>query len=150
MTLIHPSTDSRVQVAIAILYQENKLLLQLRDNIPTILYPGYWCLFGGHLDPDETPEQAVVREIKEEINYDLPQVQKFGISEDERVVRHVFHAPLSVNLAELTLAEGWDWGLATLEEIRSGQRYSEQAGEIRPIGPPHQRLLLDFATQFQL
>ncbi|MEB3291942.1 MAG: NUDIX hydrolase [Synechococcales bacterium] len=139
--------DTRVQVAIAILYQEDRFLLQLRDNIPNILYPGYWCLFGGHLDPGETPEQAVVREIKEEINYELPVVQKFGIVADERVIRHVFHAPLLQELSELTLAEGWDWGLASLEEIRIGSRYSEQAAQVRPLGPPHQKLLLEFAEQ---
>jgi 8-oxo-dGTP diphosphatase len=35
------------EVALAILYREGEFLLQLRDDIPTILYPGYWTLFGG-------------------------------------------------------------------------------------------------------
>ena len=43
-------------VAIAILYRENKFLMQLRDNIPTIPYPGYWAFFGGHIESGETPE----------------------------------------------------------------------------------------------
>ena len=59
--------DQPVEVAIAILYQEDKFLMQLRDNIPGIFYPGYWGLFGGHLEPGETPDIAVKREVIEEI-----------------------------------------------------------------------------------
>jgi hypothetical protein len=42
------------QVAIAILYRQDQFLLQLRDNIPNIAYPGHWGFFGGHLDPGTT------------------------------------------------------------------------------------------------
>ncbi|MCX7594249.1 MAG: NUDIX hydrolase [Fischerella sp.] len=134
-----------VHVAIAILYQDNKFLLQLRDNNPNIPYPGHWAFFGGHIEPGETPDVAVKREILEEIGYSLPAtVSKFGCYSDDRVVRHVFHAPLLVELNQLVLNEGWDLGLLTLEDIRLGASYSAVAGEIRPLGPVHQRILLDF------
>ena len=133
-----------IHVAIAILYQKNKFLMQLRDNIPGILYPGYWGLFGGHIEPDETPDIAVKREILEEIGYNLPSFVEFGCYPDERVVRHVFHAPLLVELNQLVLNEGWDMGLLTLEDINQGNCYSENAGEVRPLGNVHQRIILDF------
>ncbi|MEH2301430.1 MAG: NUDIX hydrolase [Nostoc sp.] len=133
-----------IHVAIAILYQKNKFLMQLRDNIPGILYPGYWGLFGGHIEADETPDLAVKREILEEIGYNLPSFVEFGCYFDERVVRHVFHAPLLVELNELVLNEGWDMGLLTLEDINQGNCYSENAGEVRPLGNVHQRIILDF------
>ncbi|MEO0844721.1 MAG: NUDIX hydrolase, partial [Cyanobacteria bacterium J06643_5] len=95
-------------VAIAILYRENKFLMQLRDNIPTIPYPGYWAFFGGHIEPGETPEVAVRREIIEEISYTLPEkIYEFGRYDSEKAVRHVFHAPLEVELDKLVLGEGW-------------------------------------------
>jgi 8-oxo-dGTP diphosphatase len=135
-------------VAICLLYREGKLLMQLRDNIPTILYPGLWGLFGGHMEEGETPEVAVVREISEEIGYDLPpDFSKFGIYADDRVYRNIFYAPLTVPVAELDLQEGWDLGLLTLAEIASGFAYSAVAQESRPIGPIHQQILLDFAKQ---
>ncbi len=132
-------------VAIAILYRDNKFLMQLRDNIPTIPYPGYWAFFGGHIEAGETPLVAVRREILEEISYTLPEkIEKFDCYEDEKAVRHVFHAPLHVELNQLVLAEGWDMGLLSPEDIRSGSFYSAAAGEKRPLGSIHQKILLDF------
>lgn len=133
-----------VHVAIAILYQEDKFLMQLRDNIPGIFYPGYWGLFGGHIETGETPDIAVQREVKEEISYTLAKFGEFGCYADDAVVRHVFHAPLLVELNQLVLNEGWDMGLLTPEDIRQGECYSPIANEIRPLGPIHQRIMLDF------
>src|SRR3712207_514197 len=109
------------EVAIAILYQKDKFLMQLRDNKPDIVYSGYWALFGGHIEPGETPEVAVQREILEEIGYTLPPTfSKFGCYPDEKVVRHVFYAPLTVELDQLVLNEGWDMSLMTSQDIRLG------------------------------
>ena len=54
-------------VALAMLERDGQWLLQLRDDIDTIIYPGHWGLFGGHLDPGETATDAVMRELREEI-----------------------------------------------------------------------------------
>ncbi len=138
-----------VEVAIAILYHDNQFLMQLRDNIPTIAFPGYWGLFGGHIEPGEDPETAVQRELVEEIGYVMPSVEKFGIYPNEIAVRHVFHTPLKVSLAELTLTEGWDMGLLTQEDIMRGEHFSAIADQVRPIGAMHQRILLDFIQSRQ-
>ena len=50
-----------VEVALAMLQRDGRWLMQLRDEIPSIVAPGCWGLFGGHLDPGETPEQALRR-----------------------------------------------------------------------------------------
>jgi hypothetical protein len=63
------------------------------------------------------------------------------------VIRHVFHAPLTVELHQLVLGEGWDMGLLTPEQIKAGECYSEKAGQVRPLGRPHQQILLDFLEQ---
>jgi 8-oxo-dGTP diphosphatase len=133
-----------VEVAIAILPYDGKFLMQLRDNIPTILYPGLWGLFGGHIEAGETPEIAVVREVKEEIGYQIPTPEKFGCYSDNRVMRHVFYAPLTVEIDKLVLTEGWDFGLITPTQIESGSAYSAIAGEERPLGSVHQQIMLDF------
>jgi 8-oxo-dGTP diphosphatase len=135
-------------VAICILYREGKFLMQLRDDIPTILYPGLWGFFGGHIEAGETPEVAVVREIAEEIDYALPAgFRKFGVYADEKVYRNIFHAPLTVPIDQLNLLEGWDLGLLSLAEIQAGEAYSAKAGSKKPIGPVHRQVLLDFAAK---
>ena len=40
-------------VALAILYQDGRFLMQLRDNIPTIIYPDRWGFFGVTLNPEK-------------------------------------------------------------------------------------------------
>lgn len=133
-----------VEVALAILTFEGKFLMQLRDNIPSILYPGVWGLFGGHIESGETPEIAVEREILEEIGYQIAQPQKFGCYNDDRVIRHVFYAPLTVEIDQLVLTEGWDLGLITPIQIDTGLAYSAIAGSERPLGPIHQQIMIDF------
>lgn len=131
-------------VAIAILYQHNTFLMQLRDNIPSIVYPGYWGFFGGHIEVGESPETALRRELLEEIEYAATELSFFGHYGDQKVTRHVFHGPLTVGLEELVLNEGWDLALLSPTHIRQGKHYSAKAGEERPLAPIHQRILCDF------
>ncbi len=131
-------------VAMAILYREGKLLMQLRDDIPGILYPGLWGLFGGHLEANETPEAGLIREVQEEINYTVSQPQKFRCYEDERAIRHLFYSPLTVKVDALEQTEGWDLGLVSPEEIARGFCYSEKAKGEKALGDIHRRILLDF------
>ncbi|MBD2387902.1 NUDIX hydrolase [Cylindrospermum sp. FACHB-282] len=133
-----------VYVAIAILYQDNKFLMQLRDNVPGIAYPGCWGLFGGHIEKGESPNVALKRELIEEIGYDLPSFSEFGCYSDNNIFRHVFQAPLLVEVNQLVLNEGWDMGLLTPEDIHRGSCYSPKAGEVRPLGVIHQEIMLDF------
>lgn len=135
---------SKPEVAIAILYQDNQFLMQLRDNIPGIFYPGYWAFFGGHLEAGEDPTTAVYREIQEEIGYTAPRLTLFDRMETDQVIRNIFYGPLVVPMEQLVLNEGWDMALWTIPEIHQGRRYSEQAGEERPLSPIHQQILFSF------
>ncbi len=132
------------EVAVAILYQHDRFLLQLRDDIPGILYPGHWGFFGGHMEPGEDPPTAMRRELLEEIGYAPPELHLFQRTETDQVVRHVFQGQLPVAVDSLILMEGWDLGLWTVDDIHQGQRYSERAGQVRPLGRPHQEILLSF------
>lgn len=133
-----------LNVALAILYRDGKFLFQLRDNKPDIIHPGIWGLFGGHLEPGETPEAALKREVLEEIGYPVTDVIEFGCYADSQVCRYIFYAPLTVDLSQLVLNEGWDMKLLTPSDIQAGKCYSEKAGMVRSLGLTHQRILLDF------
>jgi 8-oxo-dGTP diphosphatase len=56
-------------------YFDNKILLIKRNTIP---FKGYWALPGGRMDPGETIEQTIVREVKEETGLDVTIVGKIG------------------------------------------------------------------------
>jgi len=58
---------------------KKKILLLLRDNKPDITDPNKWCLPGGGLEENETFEQALVREVKEETNIDIKNYKLIGI-----------------------------------------------------------------------
>jgi len=64
------TTPQRREVAAALIIdQRGRFLLQQRDNVPGILFPGKIGLFGGHREGDETFLECVVREIHEEISF---------------------------------------------------------------------------------
>lgn len=137
-----------VEVAIAILHVSGQFLMQLRDDIPGIIYPGCWGLFGGHIETGETPLYALKRELMEEIGYIPVAPAQFRCYSHSEVIRHVYHAPLTVDLSQLVLNEGWDMGLLTPEDIRRGSCYSAIARQVRPLGRPHQQIMLDFIDSF--
>jgi 8-oxo-dGTP diphosphatase len=56
-------------------YPGNKILLIKRNTIP---FKGYWALPGGRIDPGETVDQTIVREVKEETGLDVTIVCKVG------------------------------------------------------------------------
>lgn len=141
--------NPRRVVALAILGRDGKFLLQLRDDLPDIAYPGHWSLFGGHLELGETPAQGLQRELIEEINYKIDNSQEICCHIDENAIRHIFYAPLTVDLTELNLQEGQDLALLTPEAIGQGYAYSSKIQQSRPLGKIHQQILLDF-LKFQL
>lgn len=130
-----------LQIAVAVLEQEGNWLLQLRDDIPGIVFPGTWGLFGGHLDPGETPEEGVQRELLEEIGWQAEGLSPWFNHRDPHRVLHVFRGRLTAELAELRLSEGQDMTLASLQEMRSGGVWSRRLSETRPLAPSLQRAL---------
>jgi 8-oxo-dGTP diphosphatase len=51
------------------------ILLIKRDTVP---FRGFWALPGGRVEPGETVEQTIVREVKEETGLDVAVVRKVG------------------------------------------------------------------------
>jgi len=56
-------------------YPPDKILLVKRNTIP---FKGYWALPGGRMDPGETIEQTIVREVKEETGLAVTVVSVVG------------------------------------------------------------------------
>ena len=56
-------------------FPPDQILLVKRDTVP---FKDYWALPGGRMDPEETIEQTVMREVKEETGLDVTVVRKVG------------------------------------------------------------------------
>lgn len=55
------------------LFVGTRIVTVLRDDIPSIPWPGYWDLPGGGREGEESPFDCVARETMEEVNLSLGQ-----------------------------------------------------------------------------
>lgn len=71
--------DYSTEGAVALLMNKaGHVLLQLRDDIPSIPYPGTWGLLGGVCEPGKTSEEALRRELLEEIEFEAGELTLVG------------------------------------------------------------------------
>ena len=104
----------------AVIHSDGKILLQLRDEKPNIYYPGVWGLFGGNVESNEKPIDALKRELLEEIELDIKGAKllfSWGHYKYNSVL-HFFSVPLTVELATLSLNEGEAMELFSIDQIR--------------------------------
>jgi len=108
----------------AIIFENDKgeLLLYLRDNKPGIPFPLHWDLIGGHVEEGETPEEALVREVKEELDFDLKEFRffrKYECLEGDAYpnVKYIYSGRINIQIEEITLLEGDHARYFSREEI---------------------------------
>jgi 8-oxo-dGTP pyrophosphatase MutT (NUDIX family) len=64
-------------VAAIITDEHGRYLMQLRDDIPRIFYPGHWGCFGGAVGSGEKPLEALQRELAEELEMPPSAAEEF-------------------------------------------------------------------------
>ena len=111
--------------------------MQLRDEKPMIAYPGNWGFFGGSIEPGEKPIQSARRELYEEIKYETEEMFLLSIDryifDPDIILLYSFYCPLNIEVEEINLYEGFDFGLFTLEEICSKQIFSTKVQKSYPV-----------------
>lgn len=109
---------------------DGRYLMQLRDADPAIILPGHWACFGGSIEPGESAETALRRELLEELDYrpgavtfftelviDLP----FALPRTDRM--HFFAVPIAAgDVDRMVQREGAGRRLFSSEELAAEPR----------------------------
>ena len=94
---------------------EGKILFQLRDENGR--NPNKWGIFGGGIKIGEAPINALIREIKEELDIDIP---KSDILKEYRIPLidyHIYEILLKENPKKFKLKEGKDMKFMSKREF---------------------------------
>jgi 8-oxo-dGTP diphosphatase len=117
-------SEGRMKKIAAIILENDKgeFLLYLRDNKPGIPFPDHWDLIGGHVEEGETPEQALVREVKEELGIELQDYRFYKIFECYKGdayenIKYIYSGKINIPIEEITLYEGVRAQYFSREEI---------------------------------
>ena len=105
--------------------QKQRVLLFLRDNKPSIKFPNCVDILGGGVEENETPEEAIAREMAEELDdlrtkqpFELKDYHTFKVYVDEwGTEQHIFWKEVDFDIQDIGLKEGQDLIWLTEEEI---------------------------------
>jgi 8-oxo-dGTP diphosphatase len=111
---------------VVIVYKKNKVLLQCRDeHAPK--YPSVWGLISGAIKKGELPEQALLREAQEELNYIIKEQNLFRMVEKINDGKK-YYFETEYDGKELSLREGdgivW-WPIETAIELEMIPHHKE-------------------------
>ncbi len=109
------------KVVKAIIYKNNQFLLQLRDNSKKISYPNHWSFFGGEVENNENDEEALLRELKEEIAWMPNKINYYTTFLDYSTNAEVklYLIKFESNNTKLNLNEGQKMKWFRLEDIKT-------------------------------
>src|SRR5579859_5489557 len=101
--------------SIILINDKNQVLLHLRDDKPTIPYPNMWGLPGGHIEEGETPNQCIIREMKEELGIEFDPVSFVTAAQWSFGFEYTFWARANFEIKDITLTEGQAIGWFTFD-----------------------------------
>ena len=124
-------TDIDVSAVAALLFApDGRYLMQKRDERPEARMAGHWGAFGGQVDAHETPREALIREIREELSFEPADARWFTeilycLHQVGRRFhrKHFFEVPVTAeDIARMTLNEGAEMRLFTFGELAAQPR----------------------------
>jgi 8-oxo-dGTP diphosphatase len=112
-----------LKIGIGMLFEnfEGKILLMLRDDKKTISFPNTWYIPGGKVENYETPENAVVRETREEFELEINDFILFNKYIWKDKIEYIYYKKLNFDISKINLHEGQEirwWNLGAAKKIK--------------------------------
>ena len=107
----------KVNVSAAVIVKDNKYFIAKRNKDKHL--GGYFEFPGGKQDDNETLEQTVIREIKEELNVDITVDRKLGEEHysDEKINVHLHYFFCTIIKGDIVLKEHEEAAWISKEEF---------------------------------
>ena len=124
-------STNRIHAVVAIIQKADTFLFVKRSDY-TEAASGYWCPISGHIEEDETQEDALKREVMEEVGLEVVAVRKVCSipSADDKFVLHYWSTQIIAGEAQVCSHEATDLKWVTLEQMRQLQPIFEEDVQI--------------------
>ena len=115
----------RLQTVSAFLYNTaGEVIAQLRDDKPGLMFPAHWSTLGGRVEAGETPDEAMQRELVEEIEI-CPPMTFWRVFEHHFISRGIRHdvdiyayvGEIDMAIDDIRLHEGQRLAYLSLSDI---------------------------------
>jgi mutator protein MutT len=110
-----------VRVGVAIIWNQDRSKILIDKRLPKGEFGGFWEFPGGKIEKDETKEDAIIREIKEELGLEILVDSEFCTVEhdypDFSLTMHSFIC--SILISNITLSEHIDLKWMKINELAS-------------------------------
>ena len=112
----------KISCVAAILENSNdKVLLQLHNYKSSLSFASHWTLPGGKVEEQETPDEAICRELMEEIELALPlelwNVYERPHSDSIKIEQYIYLGQTDRSISSLKINEGIDLQFFGCNEI---------------------------------
>ena len=90
-------------VAALLVLEDGRYVMQLRDALPNLFYPNHWGCFGGEVESGELPLEALRRELREELEFEMREASEFSRFDFD--LRWMGHGKVSRTFFEIAVPE---------------------------------------------
>jgi 8-oxo-dGTP diphosphatase len=112
-------SDSKkmMRVSLTVIFNDDNKILLVKRNEDDSWCPNCWALVGGKIEKNESPEEGLEREVKEETKIDLVKYKLKKIIKENNVLQYLYLSKINNDFVELN-GEHSDYKWYTLDEVK--------------------------------